>query len=159
MRVQRPRADSLPLTWEVPATIASCWLLASVLALPLGQAIGFWVSGGGFAWPHGTLVENVAGLLRGDVGSGLTVPTSTTVPPPELVYAAITLFELAVGVVAVLAFVVWWRSAGPGAQVGMAGRHDVEQVLGLRNLRRRQATIRPDLYRPHRVPTLWRRRR
>lgn len=146
MRVQRSRADVLPLTWEVPTAITACWLLASFLALPAGQGIALWLTGEGFVWPRGTLVENVMGLVHGDVGRGLPAEDIASLPSDALIYSAVTSYEVLVCVVATCAFIVWWHSIGPGAQFGIAGRHDVERVLGTGNLRRRRTTIRPDLH-------------
>ena len=151
MRVQRMRIDSPPLTWEVPAAIAASWIFMAILALPLGQAIACWVNGQEFAWPSGTVVENVLGLVRGEPGVGLTAAQVQTLPPDSLVYVSAMLGELVVGVIVAWALAFWWRSIDPGAQFGIASRHQVEIVLGGGNLRRRRGIIRPDLYRGTRM--------
>ena len=51
MRVQQSRTYVLPLTWEIPATIAASWLFLSLLMLPLGEAAATWLTGQGFTWP------------------------------------------------------------------------------------------------------------
>lgn len=146
MRVQRSRADVLPLTWEVPVTILACWLVGLVLTLPLGQGVALWLTGRGFLWPQGTLVEAVVGLLQGDVGRGLPVEGNATLPSEALVYGTVALCEVIVCSIAAWAVVMWWRSIGPGAHVDVAPRSHVERVLGPSNLRQRRTTIRPDKY-------------
>jgi hypothetical protein len=140
MRVQQSRTDVLPLTWEIPAAIACTWLFLALLALPAGQGIAAWLHGDGFAWPHGHVVETVEGLLRGDPAS------SAGAVPGVLVYAMIAVAELLLAVVAGWVMVLWWRTAGPGTQYGLATRHQITGVLGLSNLRRRRRVIRPDLH-------------
>ena len=65
MRVQRSRTDVLPLTWEIPTALVGCWCLLAMLALPAGQGLACALTGQGFVWPHGGLVESVLGLAGG----------------------------------------------------------------------------------------------
>lgn len=145
MRVQRSRTDAVPLTWEVPAALAGGWLILALVALPTVQGAACLASGAGFPWPQGALVESVLGLLAGTPGEGLTDRQATAIPSTYLVYGAVTLIELILAAVAGCGLALWWRSAGPGAQVGLAARHQVRHVLGPSNLHRRRTTIRPDL--------------
>jgi hypothetical protein len=145
MRVQGPRTDVLPLTWEPAAGIALTWVLAAVLALPMGQGLAYLLVGQGFAWPGPKLGQSVLGLLSGEPGRGLPSPMAGDPPPTPVVYGGVALAELAIAGVAVWGLAWWWRTAGPAAQFGLAGRHEVEAVLGRRALRRRRATLRPDL--------------
>lgn len=145
MRVQQSRTDVLPTTWEVPAAIASCWLLLAMLALPVGQGAALWASGYGFAWPDGKVAESILGLLTGHTSVGLPHPAGGSSPPVSVVYTAISMVELLLcgGMAWLLAW--WWRAFGPGAQHGLASRRQVAVVLGSGNLRKRWTVIRPDL--------------
>ena len=135
MRVQQSRTQVLPLTWEIPATIAASWLFLSLLGLPVGEAAAAWLTGRGFAWPESGLMEATVAVLRGDPAG-----------EPALVYALIALLEVGVALIGLLASGLWWRSYGPGAQHGLATRSDVAVALGSTNLRRRKSVIRPDLF-------------
>ena len=135
MRVQQSRTQLLPLTWEIPATIAASWLFLSLLVLPLGEATAAWLTGRGFAWPESGLMEAMFAVLQGQPAGELA-----------LVYSLIALLEVGVALIGLLALSLWWRSYGPGAQHGLATRGDVAVALGSANLRRRRSMIRPDLY-------------
>jgi hypothetical protein len=134
MRVQQSRTHVLPLTWEIPATIATSWLFLSLMVLPVGQGVASWLEGEGFSWPEGRVVETTLQLLRGR-------PDGDLAPA----YGLIALLEVGVGAVAVLALGLWWRTYGPGTQHGLANRHEIAAALGRGNLRRRGRVIRPDL--------------
>jgi hypothetical protein len=134
MRVQQSRTHVLPLTWEIPATIAASWTFLSLMVLPVGQGAASWLEGEGFSWPEGRVVETTLQLLRGHSDGDLA-----------LVYGVIALLEVGVGAVAVLALGLWWRTYGPGTQHGLADRREVAAALGRGNLRRRRPVIRPDL--------------
>ena len=136
MRVQQSRTHVLPMTWEIPATIAASWLFLAFLALPAGQVVSGWLHGGAMTWPQEKLVAMVTDLLQGRTGRHAT----TT-------YAVIAVLELVVTSVAFAATALWWRTYGPGTQYGLAKRHEVAATLGPGNLRRRRAVIRPDLAR------------
>lgn len=142
MRVQHQRSDVLPLTWEVPAALLLAWVLAAVLALPTGQGVAYLVSGRCFVWPT-ELVASLSGLLTGTPGLGVGV----VAPTSGLVYACVAASELAAAAFAVAGLVWWWRTAGPGAQYGIADRDEVRRVLGSAALRKRASTTRPDLLR------------
>lgn len=145
MRVQTQRTDVLPLTRELPVGLGLAWILSAVLALPIGQGIAHLLVGQSFVWPGQELGASLVGLLSGQPGRGLPAMIASHGPPPALVYGCAALTELAVGIVAAWWLAWWWRSAGPGAQHGLASRHEVEAVLGHRALRKRRRTIRPDL--------------
>jgi len=134
MRVQQSRTEVLPLTWEIPATIAASWLFLALSALPVAHAASSWIRGEGFAWPDHRVVETTLDVLRGRPDGNAVV-----------VYALVAFLEVGVAVLGVLALALWWRAYGPGAQHGLATRHQVAMVLGPRNLRRRSPVIRPDL--------------
>ena len=134
MRVQQSRTHVLPLTWEIPATIATSWLFLSLMVLPVGQGAASWLEGEGFSWPAGRVVEATLQLLRGQPEGDL-----------PLVYGMVALLEVGVGAAAVVALSVWWRTYGPGTQHGFAHRHEVAEALGPGNLWRRGPVIRPDL--------------
>ena len=134
MRVQQSRTHVLPLTWEIPATIAAGWIFLSLMVLPVGRGVASWLEGEGFSWPESRVVETTLQLLGGQSDGDLA-----------LVYGMIALLEVGVGAVAVLALGLWWRTYGPGTQHGLADRHEVAVALGPGNLRRRRPVIRPDL--------------
>ena len=136
MRVQQSRHDALPLTWEIPTAICACWLFLGALTVPVALAATSWVAGRGWAWPERPFVEVLSDAVNGELGGGL---------PTALGYGLITAGELLVAAVSVLAVVAWSHTWGPHAHHGLARRHEVAAVLGVRNLRRRGATIRPDL--------------
>ena len=144
MRVQQSRTDVLPTTWEVPAAIASCWVLLALLALPVGQGAAFWVTGHGFAWPDGQVHESILGLLTGHTSVGLPQQPRPSIPV-SVVYMSITMIELLLCVCMAWVFAWWWRALGPGAQHGLANTSQVAVVLGRGNLRKRWPVIRPDL--------------
>lgn len=145
MRVQSRRTDVFPTTWEIPVGIGLIWLLAAFLALPAGQGLAFALRGDGFVWPGPELGQSLLGLLKGDVGRGLSPDLQAHVPPDVLVYAAAALVEIAVATAAITGLSWWWRTVGPLAQFGMATRHEVAAVVGRSQLMQRRKTIRPDL--------------
>lgn len=136
MRVQQSRTHVLPMTWEIPTTIAASWLFLAFLALPAGQVVAGWFHGGAWAWPQQELVTMVTDLLQGRAG-----------PHAVTAYAVIAVLELVVTGIAFAATALWWRTYGPGTQYGLAKRHEVAATLGSGNLRRRRVVIRPDLVR------------
>jgi hypothetical protein len=146
--MRRPgwRADVAPVGWALPAAGAVCWLAAAVLLLPVGQSVASWLVGGGYVWPHESLLPSVEGLLTGHPGRGVAVASAGDLASSAWIYTLITLVELVALAAAVWLGVLWWRQMGPGALQGMATRGDVERVLGLSNLRRRRKVIRPDLF-------------
>ncbi len=146
MRVQRSHVDVLPLTWEVPVALVASWGLLSALALAVGRGLACVLCGGDFAWPNGTLVRSLVGLLTGEVGEGLTAAQAADLPSSFVVYATVSVLELIVAATFGWAVALWWRSVGPGAQFGMADRGEVAAVLGSGNLRGSRRIIRPDLF-------------
>jgi type IV secretion system protein VirD4 len=146
MRRQGSRVDVQPISWELPAAGALCWLVLAALLMPAGQGAASWLFGGGFVWPNGSLLHSVGGLLAGRPGYGLAARDVAQLASGPLIYVIILLAELVLFTVTVWGVVVWWRRLGPGAMQGMAGRGEVERVLGLSNLRKRRKVIRPDLF-------------
>jgi type IV secretion system protein VirD4 len=146
MRRQRSRIDVQPITWELPAAVALCWPVLAALLLPGAQGAASWLFGGGFVWPHGSLLHSIGGLLSGHPGLGLAARDVAHLASGPLIYLLVTLAELALFTTASWATVLWWRHLGPGAMQGMAGPGEVERVLGLSNLRKKRKVIRPDLF-------------
>jgi hypothetical protein len=149
MRAQTRRADVPPLTWEIPTAISVAWLLGAVLVLPTGQGLGYVAVGERFAWPSGRLPQSLVGLVSGRPGVGLTSAASPG-PPEAVVYGCVGVLELVVALLGAWVAWIWWRTVGPGAQVGLATRHEVRAALGRRELQRRRKVIRPDLDRAQR---------
>lgn len=141
MRVQHQRTDVLPLTWEIPVTIALGWLVLAAVVLPVGQSLAYAITGRALVWPNGGLTGSLGGLLSGRPGVG----AGGRPPPTAVVYAVIAVAEAVVGAVALWVTLWWWRSAGPGAQYGLAAKREIRTVLGEGQLLRRRKTIRPDL--------------
>jgi type IV secretion system protein VirD4 len=146
MRRQASRVDVQPISWELPAAGVLCWLVLAALLLPGGQGTASWLFGGGFVWPHGSLLQSVGGLLTVQAGRGLAAKDVAHLASIPLIYLITLLAELVLFTVTVWGVVLWWRYLGPGAMQGMAGRGEVERVLGLSNLRKRRKVIRPDLF-------------
>jgi type IV secretion system protein VirD4 len=146
--MRRPgwRTDVAPVGWELPAAGGLCWLAAAVLLVPVGQGVASWLFGGGFVWPHGSLLAGVGGLLTGHPGRGVAARSAADLACSAWVYTLITLVELVALAASVWLGVLWWRLLGPGALQGMASRREVERVLGVSNLRHRRKVIRPDLF-------------
>lgn len=145
---QRARQDVQPMTWELPAAAAAAAVAAMVLMLPAGQGAAGVVFGGGWAWPQGTheLLASLSGLITGHPGRGLTAAQAALIPAAGAVYLLIVVGELLLAVAAAYGVMLWWRHLGPGAQLGMADRLEVETVLGPSGLRNARKMIRPDLY-------------
>jgi hypothetical protein len=129
VRAQQSRTDVLPLTWEWPAAIAGGWLLTSIAVVPFAEALAAASAGRGWAMPE-----------IGEAFRRLTTGALTT-----FACVALAVLETVVLLAAGWVTSVWWRTAGPGAQFGLATRRDVEAVLGSAALRRRRTTIRPDM--------------
>jgi len=136
------------MTWELPAAAAAATVAAMVLMLPAGQGTAGVLFGRGWAWPQGThsLLVSLCGLITGHPGRGLTEEQARLVPAAGAVYLLIVVGDLLLVAAAVYGVVLWWRHLGPGAQLGMADRVEVETVLGLAGLRKARKVIRPDLY-------------
>ena len=151
MRPQHLRTDPLPLSWEVPTTIALCWVISSLAALPFGQGVSALTVHGSFLWPNHDLVASIGGLLTGDPGAGIRRGLARGLPSRVLVYTAVVFVEAVNATLWSAAAYLWWRHGGPGTQWGMATRAEARQVLGTGNLRSRRALLRPDLFgRDHR---------
>jgi type IV secretion system protein VirD4 len=148
MTGQRSRADVQPVTWEIPVAGAACWLLLALMLLPAGQGAAGWLFAGGFVWLHGSaaLMQSIGGLLTGNPGRGLSGHDVAHLASAPSIYLLIVLGELLLIGITVWVIVAWWRYLGPGARQGMAGRAEVETVLGVSNLRKKRKVIRPDLH-------------
>lgn len=136
------------MTWELPAAAAAAAVAAMVLMLPAGQGGAGAVFGRGWAWPQGThaLLLSLGGLITGYPGRGLSVEQAARIPAAGAVYLLIVVGEVLLIAAAVYGVLLWWRHFGPGAQLGMADRLEVETVLGLAGLRNARKVVRPDLY-------------
>ena len=156
MPAQRSRSDVQPISWELPVAGAAVWLALLLLLIPAGRGAATWLVGRGFCWPQGSqaLLHSVGGLLTGDTGAGLSGAQASSVAPAPLIVLTVSVGELLLIAASVAAAVAWWRHLGPAALQGMADRPEIEKVLGLSNLRRKRAVIRPDLHAPaRRSPT------
>lgn len=138
----------MPLTWELPAALALAWVSVAAMLLPAGRGAAAWLSGGGWVLPKtgAALAASLVGLLEGHPSSGLAGAAASGVPGSGVVYPLLALLEVAWLVVSLLGLRVWWRTWGPGMREGLAGRAEVEKVLGRSRMRRNRAVIRPDLY-------------
>jgi hypothetical protein len=138
----------MPLTWELPAGAAGGWLSVAAMLLPAGRGAASWLSGGGWLWPAGggALTATLRGLPQGNLGAGLASSAPSALPPAGVVYLVVIAAEVAWLSLALLGLRIWWRTAGPGVPPGLAGRAEVETVLGVSRIRRDRMVIRPDLY-------------
>lgn len=148
MLTARSRAETQPVTWEIPVACAAVFVLLAVAIVPAGQGAASWVCCGAFGWPRGlgSLLRSVGGLLTGHPGRALAPPAAQLAPTP-FIYFVIAAGELVLTAGAAWVTVLWWRHLGPGAVQGMASQAEAERVLGMSNLIKRRALIRPDLTR------------
>jgi len=155
-RVGSGRVDVPPTTWEIPVVAALTWVLAAGLLLPAGRGAAAWAFGGGWVWPAGAqaLLSSIGGLATGRPTAGLDAAAAAALPPPALVYVAVAGAELMLIAATVVAVRVWWTTVGPGSVRGMATRTEAEAVLGVGELRKARAVLRPDLYGAARRPLL-----
>jgi type IV secretion system protein VirD4 len=147
MATPRSRADVAPATWELPVASGACWLLLVLMLLPAGQGAACWLSSGVVVWPRGStpLMHSVGGLMTGKPGEGLAGTDRVHLASTPLIYILIVLAELLLVAATAWTIVLWGRHLGPGARRGLADRTEVEAVLGVSNLRKKGAVIRPDL--------------
>ncbi|HEY3713186.1 MAG TPA: hypothetical protein VGL39_01565 [Jatrophihabitantaceae bacterium] len=148
MTTQRSRADVTRLTWEIPAAGIAGWLVLAPMLLPAGRGLASYLTGHGFLWPHSNprILASIGGLLTGHIDRGLNPAGLVTLPSPPVVYALIVAGEILLTGLTAWLGVLWWHNFGPSARDGMASRAEVQSVLGVANLRRRHALIRPDLH-------------
>ena len=132
------------MTWEPAAMLATLWLLSTALSLPAGQGLSFLLTGNGFRWPEGHVVESIAGLTQGHPGAGLH-PREAAAPPALLVYACVTVVWVALTATLGLLALVMRHAVGTPSQSGLAGRREISAVLGRTALRRRTRIVRPDI--------------
>jgi hypothetical protein len=122
-------------------------LIAGAALVGLGAASTLF--GGGWVWPPAgsTLNHTLGGMLTGHPGRGLPPRLAARVPSPFVVYAVVAVAELLLLVMAIL---VERRLASylrlGDARAGMASRAEAAAALGVGQLRRARAIIRPDLY-------------
>ncbi len=138
----------MPLTWEFPTAAVLGWVSVAAMLLPASRGAASWLTGGGWVWPKtgAALAASVGGLLAGHPSSGLAQTITSVLPSTGIVYLLVTLVELVWLIFSLLILRAWWRTWGPGMREGLAGRGEVEKVLGLSRMRRNRAVIRPDLY-------------
>ena len=147
--VEMRHPDPLPLTWEPAAMLATLWLMLTALSLPAGQGLSFLLTGDGFQWPEGHVVESIAGLAQGHPGSGLR-HRGAAAPPALLVYACVAILWMALTVGLGLFVFAMRHAVGAPSQSGLAGRREVSAVLGRAALRSRTRIVRPDIAQRHR---------
>jgi len=122
-------------------------LIAGAALVGLGAAS--FLFGGGWVWPPGgTLNDTLGGIVTGHPGRGLPPHLAIRVPSPGVVYAVVAVAELllilAAGILVARRLASYLR---PGdARAGMASRAEAAAALGVGQLRRARAIIRPDLY-------------
>jgi hypothetical protein len=126
-----------------------CGLVLIAGAVLVGLGAASFLFGGGWVWPSGgrTLNHTLGGMLTGHPGRGLPPHLAARVPSPGVVYAVVAVAEL---LLLATGFLVGRRLASylrPGdARAGMASRAEAAAALGVGQLRRARAIIRPDLY-------------
>lgn len=140
--------DPSPLTWEPAAMLATLWLLFAALSLPAGQGLSFLLTGDGFRWPEGHVVESIAGLAQGHPGAGLH-PRGVSTPPAPLVHACVAILWLALTCSLGLLALAMRHAVGAPSQSGLAGRREITAILGRAALRRRTRIVRPDIAHRH----------
>jgi hypothetical protein len=124
-------------------------LMLIVGAALVGLGAASFLFGGGWVWPPGGSMLNhtLGGMVTGHPGRGLPPRLAARVPSPGVVYAVVATAEvllLATGILVARRLASYPR---PGdARAGMASRADAAAALGVRQLRRARAIIRPDLY-------------
>jgi hypothetical protein len=141
----------MPLTWELPVAVALAWVSVAVMLLPAGRGAASWLTGRGWFWPGtgAALSASLRALMTGHPSAGLVATGPAALPAPGVVYLLLALLEFSWLAVTSYGLRVWWRTWGPGMREGLAGRGEVEKVLGLSRMRRNRAVIRPDLYAKH----------
>ena len=148
-RRRDPQSVGRPGELALLAMAGGMVLIAGAALVGLGAAS--FLFGGGWVWPPGgrTLNHTLGGVLTGHPGRGLPPHLAMRVPSPGVVYAVVAVAELLLLVAGIL---VGRRLASylrPGdARAGMASRAEAAAALGVRQLRRARAIIRPDLYAP-----------
>jgi hypothetical protein len=144
--VQR-RRDPTILTqgWEIAVVVIGIALIAVALAALAGLGCAAALFGRGWVWPYGvdTIGRTLGGLASGQPSRGLPPVDAARAAAPAPTYLCVLAFEAAViagGAAAGMAIARRMRNDG------MATRRDAEHALGLSELRRARAIIRPDLY-------------
>lgn len=145
------RRDPYPYTWEIPVGIATAVLLLLILAVHTGRGLACWFAGAGWAWPSSqTLFTSLPDLLTGNAGAGLADPTHTSLVSPTALMGWILTVQIVTFAAGIAATGWILRRWGPHRMKGMASPTEAEQLLGISQLRKAAAVIRPDLYTPTR---------
>ncbi len=128
------RHNPYPLTWEIPAGIASGVLLVLALGVHLGNGLAHYTAGDGWTWPHSRdLFASIPAVLS---HSGAVAGAAGWILAVEL------MLILCLG----WAGAVTWQRWGAARLKGMASPEQAEQVLGIRRLLKVAHIIRPDIH-------------
>ena len=127
------RHNPYPLTWEIPAGMASGLLLVLALGVHLGNGLAHYTAGGGWTWPHS---RDLFASIPAVISRSEAVGTGGWILAVELL--------LILGLVWV--GVASWQRWGSARLKGMATPEQAEQVLGVRRLRKVAHVVRPDLH-------------
>lgn len=141
------RTNPYPFTWEIPLALVVAVLLLLILGVQAGRSVANAVAGNGWVFiDRPQLFSSLAGIAAGHADTGLTgigQPASA-----GLLWACITVVEVAVLVACVAGLRVGLRRWGPTRLHGMATAAQAETLLGRTRLRKHALLIRPDLYGP-----------
>jgi hypothetical protein len=134
---------------ELALLAVAAGLVFIVGAALVGLGAASLLFGGGWVWPAGGRILNhtMGGMLTGHPGRGLPPHLAARVPNPFVVYAVVAVAELLLIVAGILVarrLASYLRPAD--ARAGMASRAEAAAALGVGQLRRARAIIRPDLY-------------
>jgi hypothetical protein len=146
-RRRDPQPVGRPGELALLVTAGGLVLIAGAALVGLGAAS--FLFGGGWVWPPGgrTLNHTLGGMVTGHPGLGLPPRLAARVPSPGVVYAVVATAELLLLMTAILVGKRLATYLRPGdARAGMASRAEAAAALGVGQLRRARAIIRPDLY-------------
>lgn len=139
------RANPYPMTWEIPLAVFVGVVMTLILGLHLARTLANVVAGNGWRFtPQDELFTALPGLVAGDASAGLAPLAHPAGPLALRVWMTVT--ELLVLVLIVIAAKYGLDRWGPGRIQGMASRAEAEQLLGVARLRTVAAVVRPDLY-------------
>lgn len=150
------RQDPTPMVRGGELAVLALTAIALGAALVALAALGVasWAFGGGWVWPHGSpqIVATLASLPTEHPGRGLAAEQERLVPSPTAVRAVLVVLEAAYLATCGLVAVLIARYRRPGdVRGGMATRSEAGAVLGVRQLRKAAAVVRPDLHRQRRT--------
>lgn len=139
------RTNHYPLTWEIPVLVAVGVVCVLVVAAQLGRSLANLLAGTGWVFvDRDQLVTSVGGVLAGDVSAGLHGVSPTASAGALWTWVAI------IEAVTVACCAIGGKAAldrwGPTRMLGMATRHEAEQLMGRTRLRKSARVVRPDLY-------------